>query len=75
MTAGNLSTHLRKLEDAGYVQIAKAFSRRIPVTRIALTAPGRAAVERYTTSLLSLLTPPHIHGDPVRGSATSGATP
>jgi len=75
MTAGNLSTHLRKLEDAGYVQIAKAFSRRTPVTRIALTAPGRAAFERYTTSLQSLFTPPHIHGDPVRGSARSGATP
>jgi len=75
MTAGNLSTHLRKLEDAGYVQIAKAFSRRTPVTRIALTAPGRAAFERYATSLQSLLSPPHIHDDPVRGSARSGATP
>lgn len=75
MTAGNLSTHLRKLEDAGYVQITKTFSRRTPVTRIALTAPGRAAFERYTASLQSLLTPPHTHDDPVRGPATSGVTP
>ncbi|MBA2768086.1 MAG: transcriptional regulator, partial [Sporichthyaceae bacterium] len=75
MTAGNLSTHLRKLEDAGYVQIVKSFSRRTPVTRIALTAPGRAAFERYTTSLQSMLTPPPIHDDPVRGPAISGAKP
>lgn len=58
MTAGNLSTHLRKLEDAGYVAITKAYSRRTPVTRIALTPPGRAAFDRYTTALRSLLAPP-----------------
>ncbi len=42
-TDGNLSTHLRKLEEAGYVAIEKSFVNRKPQTRIALTADGRKA--------------------------------
>ena len=37
MTAGNLSTHLRKLEDAGYVEVTKTHQGRTPVTYLALT--------------------------------------
>ena len=40
MTAGNLATHLRKLEDAGYITVTKSFRRRTPVTYLALTRPG-----------------------------------
>jgi DNA-binding MarR family transcriptional regulator len=58
MSAGNLSTHLRKLEDAGYLQIAKTYQRRIPVTYVALTLTGRRALEDYTAALRRLLTPP-----------------
>lgn len=57
MTAGNLSTHLRKLEDAAYVQITKTYQRRTPVTYIALTGPGRRAFEDYTAALRVLLNP------------------
>jgi DNA-binding MarR family transcriptional regulator len=42
-TDGNLSTHLRKLEDAGYVQAEKSFVNRKPQTRLSLTAGGRKA--------------------------------
>jgi DNA-binding MarR family transcriptional regulator len=42
-TDGNLSAHLRKLEDAGYVAVAKSFVNRKPQTRLALTAAGRRA--------------------------------
>ena len=42
-TDGNLSTHLRKLEEAGYVAVEKSFVNRKPQTRIALTAAGRKA--------------------------------
>ncbi|WP_420114036.1 transcriptional regulator [Pseudactinotalea sp.] len=55
MTAGNLSTHLRKLEDAEYVTVQKAFEGRSPVTSIALTPRGRHAFETYTASLEALL--------------------
>lgn len=57
MTAGNLSTHLRKLEDASYVQIEKAHSGRIPVTYLALTVRGRRAFEDYTAALRAVLEP------------------
>ncbi len=57
MSAGNLSTHLRKLEGAGYVQITKTFQRRTPVTYVALTRLGRRALEDYTAALRRLLTP------------------
>lgn len=55
MTAGNLSTHLRKLEDAGYVQVEKTHRARTPVTYLALTTSGRRAFEDYTATLRSLL--------------------
>jgi DNA-binding MarR family transcriptional regulator len=59
ITAGNLSTHLRKLEDAGYVEITKTHQRRMPVTHVALTPQGRRAFEDYTTALHELLASPH----------------
>jgi DNA-binding MarR family transcriptional regulator len=57
-TAGNLSTHLRKLEDAGYVRITKAHRRRTPLTYVALTERGRRAFTDYTAALRELLTTP-----------------
>jgi DNA-binding MarR family transcriptional regulator len=57
MTAGNLSTHLRKLEDAGYLQITKTYQRRTPVTYVALTETGRRAFQDYTGALRLLLSP------------------
>ncbi|MFD9891913.1 winged helix-turn-helix domain-containing protein [Amycolatopsis sp. NPDC059027] len=58
MTPGNLSTHLRKLEDAGYVEITKAYEHRTPVTLVRLTARGRVAFEDYTRALHRLLEVP-----------------
>jgi DNA-binding MarR family transcriptional regulator len=55
MTAGNLSTHLRKLEETGYVIIAKSYRRRTPVTYVALSPKGRRAFEDYTNALCALL--------------------
>lgn len=42
-TDGNLSTHLRKLEDAGYIKQEKRFVGRRPQTRVVLTDDGRKA--------------------------------
>ncbi|MGE5132275.1 MAG: transcriptional regulator [Gemmatimonadota bacterium] len=58
MTPGNLSTHLRKLEDAGYLAVTKTHRRRIPVTYLALTRAGRRALEDYTGALQALLATP-----------------
>ena len=57
VSAGNLSTHLRKLEDADYVQLTKTYQRRTPVTYVSLTRTGRRALEDYTAALRRLLTP------------------
>lgn len=47
LTAGNISSHMSRLEDAGYVDIDKGFEGRRPRTMYRLTAAGRAAFERY----------------------------
>jgi DNA-binding MarR family transcriptional regulator len=47
MTPGNLSAHLSKLEDAGYVEVTKEFLDRKPHTALALTKRGRTAFKDY----------------------------
>jgi DNA-binding MarR family transcriptional regulator len=42
-TDGNLSAHIAKLEEAGYVSVAKSFAGRKPQTRLTLTHRGRQA--------------------------------
>ena len=55
MTAGNLSVHLRKLEDAGYVEVTKTHHGRTPATLLRLTRRGRLAFDEYTTAVRTLL--------------------
>lgn len=47
MTDGNLTTHLRTLQEAGYLAIAKTFHNRRPLSTCSLTANGRHAFARY----------------------------
>ncbi|MGH8126188.1 MAG: winged helix-turn-helix domain-containing protein [Rhodanobacteraceae bacterium] len=54
-TDGNLSTHLRKLEEAGYVAVEKAFEERRPVSRYHLTPEGRGAFAGYIERLETLI--------------------
>ena len=56
-TDGNLSVHLRKLEDAGYVEIDKSFVNRKPLTRVTLTDPGRTAFIKYLDAMSRLVGP------------------
>jgi DNA-binding MarR family transcriptional regulator len=55
MTAGNLSVHLRKLEEADYVSVTKTHRGRTPATLICLTRRGRLAFEEYTKAIRALL--------------------
>ncbi|KAB8287735.1 winged helix-turn-helix domain-containing protein [Bifidobacterium avesanii] len=57
MTAGNLSVHLTKLEQAGYVTIEKTFEGRKPATYAAITPAGRKAFDGYLAALKALLAP------------------
>jgi DNA-binding transcriptional ArsR family regulator len=55
LTWGNLSTHLSKLEEAGYVAIEKEFRGKKPHTMICLTGEGRAAFREYKHSMQRVL--------------------
>jgi len=55
VTQGNLSIHLRKLEEAGYVSIDKSFVGRKPLTRVRLTETGRAAFAGYLRAMGQLV--------------------
>lgn len=51
LSKGNLSSHLAKLEAAGYVAIEKTFRGKIPLTICRLTDGGRSALRRYREQL------------------------
>jgi DNA-binding transcriptional ArsR family regulator len=55
LTPGNLITHLRKLQDAGYLDTQKTGNGQASLTTIALTHQGRAALQSYTATLRNLL--------------------
>jgi len=52
---GNLSVHLRKLEEAGYAALDKRFVNRRPQTRVCITAQGRKAWIAYLDQLRALI--------------------
>jgi len=51
LTRGNLSSHLQKLEEAGYINIEKEFVDRVPRTLIRLTENGRSAIQSYRDTM------------------------
>ena len=55
LTRGNLSSHMAKLETAGYVEVDKKFVEKIPRTTYRLTAGGREAFLEYRRGLLASL--------------------
>lgn len=55
LTWGNLSSHLSKLEDAGYVEIEKGFDGKKPHTILRLTAEGRLSLEIYRKNMKHIL--------------------
>jgi len=51
LTKGNLSVHLSRLEEAGYIEVEKTFRGKIPHTEYHLTEKGRSAFDQYRKSL------------------------
>ncbi len=51
LSAGNLSSHMRKLEAAEYVTVRKGFRGRRPYTTVAITQAGRTALEKHVAEL------------------------
>lgn len=55
LTKGNLSVHLSKLEEAGYVAIEKTFKGKYPLTLCRLTEEGREALASYKRAMKGVL--------------------
>ena len=55
LTWGNLSSHLSKLEDAGYIDVEKEFVGKKPHTMLCLTDAGRTAFREYRQSMKQVL--------------------
>ena len=55
LTRGNLSAHMSKLEEAGYVEVVKEFVDRKPVTMLSLTDKGREAFLDYRKNMAQVL--------------------
>ena len=55
LTRGNLSSHLKALEEAGYVGIQKEFVDKVPRTLIRLTDAGRGAVRTYREQMQTII--------------------
>lgn len=55
LTKGNLSAHLSKLEEAGYVEIQKTFKGKLPLTVCKLTKPGLKAFNVYRQQLVKFI--------------------
>ena len=55
MTDGNLTTHIRTLQEEGYISVAKSFQNNRPLTTCSLTAAGRKAFASYINLLEQIL--------------------
>jgi len=55
MNKGTLSSHLSRLEEAGYVEVVKTYRGKVPQTLLNLTASGREAFQQYRKKLKKAL--------------------
>ncbi len=55
LTQGNLSSHMNKLEAAGYIEVTKAFKGKRPHTMLRLTESGRTAFDAYRQQMEQVL--------------------
>lgn len=55
MNKGTLSSHLSRLEEAGYIEVIKTYRGKVPQTLLLLTKPGRKAFEQYRRKLKEAL--------------------
>ena len=55
LTKGNLSSHLARLEGAGYVTIDKTYRGKVPLTLVALSHAGRRAFDGYREQLRAIV--------------------
>jgi DNA-binding MarR family transcriptional regulator len=54
-TTGNLSVHLSKLEEAGFIHIEKTYRGKVPLTLCRITPKGQQAFEKYRNQLIKFV--------------------
>ena len=55
LTKGNLSSHMSKLEEAGYIEVSKEFVDRKPRTLLRISGPGQEALQAYRQNMEQVL--------------------
>ena len=55
MTDGNLTTHIRTLQEAGYLSVTKSFQNNRPLTTCSLTSAGKTAFTNYINLLAEIV--------------------
>jgi DNA-binding HxlR family transcriptional regulator len=55
LTFGNLSSHMSKLEEAGYIEVEKEFIGKRPNTKLSLTEAGRTAFTEYKEKIVNIV--------------------
>jgi DNA-binding MarR family transcriptional regulator len=55
--AGNISIQIKKLQDAGYIKVRKAFIDNYPNTAVSITGKGKKAFEKYVNDLKKYIRP------------------
>ena len=55
MTDGNLTTHMRTLQEAGYISVTKSYQNNRPLTTCSLTAAGKKAFTNYINLLEAII--------------------
>ncbi len=55
MTDGNLTTHIRTLQEAGYLSVTKSFQNKRPLTTVRLTSTGQTAFANYINLLEQII--------------------
>ena len=56
-TSGNISIQIKKLQDAGYIDVKKTFKKNYPNTSLSITIKGIEAFENYVNSLKNYINP------------------
>ncbi len=56
-TAGNISIQIKKLQEAGYIQVKKSFLNNYPNTTLSITSKGMKAFETYVSDLKNYINP------------------
>jgi DNA-binding MarR family transcriptional regulator len=56
-TSGNISIQIKKLQEAGYIEVKKSFKNNYPNTALSITSKGREAFETYVNNLKKYINP------------------